>query len=747
MIPVLYEFNETSFLTNGIGRLTDAIYCRVVEKRNGGYELEMKYPVTGIHYQDLRDGRLIYARHDDTTNKQPFRIYRITRPIDGKVTVYARHRTYDLNKIILMPCSSGSVDGAMAAIPQNTATTCGFTFWTDKSTRAAWKCTVPSSVRSVLGGQAGSILDVFGGEYEWDNTIVRLYEERGSDSGVTIAYRKNMTGLTADDDSSNVWTGIVPFWKGDDGSTGETVVTLPEKVVYSRYRNNFTQDWIVQVDLSSSFENKPNEAQLRTAAQAYVRANEKEAVPRSIKVSFVALWQTEEYASYAPLQRLRLCDTVTIRHEELGIQATAKIIETVYNVLLERYDSMTVGDSKSTLATSIRGVSDELGSMAMTVPTKTDLRLAAEHATELLRGGLGGNVVTVTDANGKPVETLYMDTDDIQTAVNVLRINMNGIGFSSNGYNGLYKSAWTLDGNFVADFITTGTLRAGLIKAGILTDGQGLNFWNMETGEFSLSAAAKVGGKTVATIASEAVDAQTQRSIFNKLTNNGATMGIYLDSTNNKLYINASYIATGILADAGNNTTFNLSDGTLTMKKGSINIGSGKFVVTPQGALTCTGADVNGKVTTKSGNNWSVFDAGYLKGGTDLYSSSTEAGYISFNQHYSNTNTYGTRLAGRGMVAILTPVFAVGSYVGMTTSASAYQGITRNVTVVTGINYPNVDVTLGTDHLYNIAQCDAAGNVTGYYGDIEIIKRVTVSVTPNWNQETLGFKSGLLNSW
>ena len=142
-----------------------------------------------------------------------------------------------------------------------------------------------------------------------------------------------------------------------------------------------------------------------------------------------------------------------------------------------------------------------------------------------------------------------MDTDDIQTAVNVIRMNRNGIGFSSTGYDGPFTSAWTIDGHFNADFITAGTINAALIKAGLLSDGQGKNYWNMQTGEFSLSANSTVGGQTVSTIAnsaaSSAVNGQTQQSIFNKLTNNGQTQGIYLKD--GKLYLNGTYLQAGII--------------------------------------------------------------------------------------------------------------------------------------------------------------------------------------------------------
>lgn len=97
-------------------------------------------------------------------------------------------------------------------------------------------------------------------------------------------------------------------------------------------------------------------------------------------------------------------------------------------------------------------------------------------------------------------------------------------------------------------------LFANRIYTGILRDAAGRNFWNLDTGEFSLQASAKIGGKTVQQIVDDSADgviskmneSLTQESIFNKLTNNGETQGIYLSGGH--VYLNASYMRTGYLS-------------------------------------------------------------------------------------------------------------------------------------------------------------------------------------------------------
>lgn len=667
MIPILYEAGETSFTTNGLGGLPDAAYCVVTEERNGEYELAMEYPLSGLHYDLLKEGRIIYAPHDDTKLRQPFEIYRISSPMDGIVTVSARHISYLLSKITAMPFTASSVTQALQGLKNNAANTCPFTFWTDKGTTGNFSVEVPQSIRSMLGGQQGSILDIYGsGEYEWDHYTVKFHNNRGIDSGVTLRYGKNIEDLQKVTDAGEVWTGIVPYWQGTDDSSGqsvETVVTLSEKVVYASNPLQTANPLVIPVDFSGRFESMPTQAQLRLAAQQYVAANAKSTIPVSIEVSFVQLWQTEEYKNVAPLQRLSLCDTVTVYHEGLDVNVTAKIVKAEYDVIQERYSSMTVGDVRNTLAKTIANISNGIEAVkkAAAKEAKTAVEAAVSHATELIRGGLGGNVVMNTDANGKPTEILIMDTDDISTAVNVLRINMNGIGFSETGYNGPFTSAWTIDGNFVADFITTGTLNAALIKVGLLQDAAGINYWNMATGEFRLASTVTVGGQTVAAIAQGKVDAQTQADIFNKLTNNGTVQGITMDANGN-LYINANYInsgtisanliAGGTLKLGGSNNTNGLlqvydASGNVIGKWGKDGISITKGSVVLQKAISST---VMQKTTISDSGVKTEIDRG------DTYNAGValEGDSLSFTDRNGNVFSLDTP-SGNGLIALDAP--------------------------------------------------------------------------------------------
>ena len=453
MKPILFDEGTTTFTNYGLGVLGDVVSCRVTEERNGAYELEMEYPIDGIHYEDIKFSRIIYAIPSDGASAQPFSIYKISKPLNGIITVNAEHISYQTSRIPCNAFTASNVSAALQGLKNNALEDCPFTFWTDKSTEATYKQDVPASIRSRLGGTEGSILDIYGGEYEWDNFTVKLHESRGSDRGVTLRYGKNITDINQETNIANTITGVCPYAVDTSGN----LIMLPEHVVYSPNAQNFPEPRDVVVDFSADFPNTtPTVEQLRANANAYINSSGVGVPAVNIKVSFVALWQTEEYKNIASLERVKLCDTVTVYFEKLNIEATAKVIKTEYDVLTERYNSIELGESRTNLSTQMVDLNSEIQDK----PSASFMQQAINAATNLITGGLGGYVVMKKNANGKPEEILIMDTDDVTTAVNVIRMNKNGIGFSTTGYNGPFRTAWTIDGHFTADVIDSGTLRA-----------------------------------------------------------------------------------------------------------------------------------------------------------------------------------------------------------------------------------------------------------------------------------------------
>lgn len=455
MKPILFPSTATEFKTQGLGVLTDAISCTVTEERNGAFELTMQYPDTGVHFGEITDRCIIYAIPSPYRAPQPFRIYRITRPMDGIIMVYAQHITYDLSGVPLNPFTAINAPDALSKLSLNAAVDSPFNFWTDKSTVASFAVSTPSSTRSVLGGSSGSILDVYGGEYEWDGFTVRLYGHRGYDNGVVISYGKNLTDIEQDRNISNVATGIYPYWTNAEGA----LVTCDPKIVNAPGTYDFTR--VVPVDFSNDFEAQPTSAQLRERAEKYVEDN-KIGIPKtSITASFVQLEQFPEYEDLALLEKCDLCDTVTIRYPQLGVEAKAEIVKIETDVLLERYSSVEIGDVRINIADTIVGQQQEIKQK----PSETYLREAVLALTETILGASGGAVRLLDTNNDGMPDTLYIaDDPDPTKARNVWRFNHEGWGASENGYNGPFSYGATLKNGMVADFITAGTLNADLVN-------------------------------------------------------------------------------------------------------------------------------------------------------------------------------------------------------------------------------------------------------------------------------------------
>lgn len=458
MIPILYEANETAFISYGIGPLTDAVDCTVYEQYNGEFELIMLYPVTGKLYEELAAERIIKAKAWDVRDPQLFRIYRITRPLRGIVTVYAQHISYDLAGKALDPFSGEyTPTGALAYLLTGTR----YTGTSDKTGAKTVKTIEPKSIRAMLGGSEGSLLDLWGGEYTFDNFTISLKTKRGSDKGVVIEYGKNLTELTADNDLSEVYTELYPFAKYYDDSETERVVTAPRipiTSVISRGKT-LTKDFTETLGLDPG--KRPTVAQITAAANNWLSNNNLGYETPSITVSFEPAKGGANY----PKVGLELGDTVTIRYTKLGVDVKARIVETEYDALAERYKKMVIGKPRANMANTVAALSDTIQTV-QEYPTRWSDAIAV--ATRLITGNAGGYVVLHEGADGKPYEILIMDTPDIGTATNIWRWNLNGLGFSQNGYEGPYATAITYDGSINADFIKSGEINADLITAGCL---------------------------------------------------------------------------------------------------------------------------------------------------------------------------------------------------------------------------------------------------------------------------------------
>ena len=567
MKPILFAKTATTFTTNGLGRL-NFIKCTVTEERNGQYILEGTIAEDELHASSLEMGSIIVAKPNQTSALQAFRVHKLVKPINGIYEIAAQHISYQLSFIPTMPFSitaaSTACNSTLQALKSNAAESCPFTFWTNVTTISSYKQTAPASIRSRLGGVEGSVLDQFGGEYEWDNYTVKLHSARGVQTpSVTLRYGKNITDLNQEEEINNVITGVCPYWMDSEGGN---VVTLPEKTVDSSTASSYPFKRTVPLDLSSDWKEAPTQAQLRARAQAYVNSSGIGIPKVNIKVSFVNLADTEEYKDVAALQTVSLCDYVAVQFEKLGISTQAKVVKTVYNVLLERYDSIEVGSLRSSLAGTISDQSAEIAAVADTTREMfksydATVQEDIDNATAWLTSS-NGYVMARKDAYGNWKELLFMDTADASTAHNVLRINENGIGFSSNGVSGPYTQAWTLDGKLVIGGTNVPSFTVYDSSNNII---------------FQTSRSGTVWNSTNSSMSADGTISATSAVLASCTITNGS---LTIKSGNTTIF---SVSSSGITWNLSNSSMS--SDGTITASNANIN-----------GVITSTGSNVTCKV-------------------------------------------------------------------------------------------------------------------------------------------------------
>lgn len=467
MKPILYPPTEREFNSNGLGVLSDAISCVVTWEGNGIFDLTMEYPMDGIHFDKIADSCIIMAIPTPYREPQPFRISRITKNMDGTAEVYAQHVAYDLAGVPVRPFSATGASATLAGLNSNAVTDSGFTFWTDISSSAQFSMEKPASVWDLLGGSEGSVLDVFGGQYEFDRWAVKLHGQLGQDNGVTIRYGKNLNDLEQERNLSYMYTGVYSFWADSDGNYVQCAPAVVPVNGSGSYNN------VLVLDLSSEFQDKPTSAQLTDRTQRYITDNDLGKPRVSITLTHEMLEQTDEYAGLSLLERCSVFDTVHVQFEKLGVDATAKIASAETDVLRERYNSLKVGSVEANIADTIAGQQTAIQKR----PTITSVQQIATSLAETVMGANGG-AIRLLDKNGDhmPDEFYIANDPDPAKATKVWRFNYEGFLASKNGYNGPYNMIGTFDG-FYADAIVAGTLTAVRIQSA-----DGRSSWDLASG-------------------------------------------------------------------------------------------------------------------------------------------------------------------------------------------------------------------------------------------------------------------------
>lgn len=352
MIPILYERDEIYFSSNGLHRLYDCVRCEVTEERNGVYECQLDYPVDGPHFDDIICGRIIGVEHDSTGDIQPFDIYGYSKPINGVVTFMAHHISYRQREMTVYPTNINNLTAAFtamaSAIPSNP-----FQYVTDISSENYVPCAngTPITVREMLGGIEGSLLDAYRIEYKWDKFMVYALSQRGEQKEFTVRYGINMVDYTEDTDFSETYNAVLPFWSGDDGNGNQVIVR--GQMVNPGFPGLGNRTICVPLDLSDKFETQPTTTQLEAAAESYINNNSPYLPSQTITINFIEIKDTALGMELANLQTFGLCDSIYVRFPRYGVEGSYKIVKVVWDVLLERYIEMELGNLSTTLSEAL----------------------------------------------------------------------------------------------------------------------------------------------------------------------------------------------------------------------------------------------------------------------------------------------------------------------------------------------------------------------------------------------------------
>ena len=453
MIKILDDTKSLSTLasdtTNGLGNI-QPLEARVTEELNGIYEAEFTIADTDKHFADLHVGGIVKINSGELAGEQMFRIYQITKPIGGVCTVMCQHITYDLSKIAVLPfTSTGASASCSGLVSHITGGTYPFTLTTNiTNTTSKYTLDIPRTFRECLGGYDGSMLDVFRGEYEWDNLAVTMKSRRGSDNGVRITYGKNLTDFNQEENIEAVYTSVL----------GYAVVNEQTYYgnVYHKVQSGYPKVLIVDFTTEYGLEDTPTTADLTNKAQAYATANDIEVPSVNLTISFVPLYQTDEYKNIAPLERVSLGDTVHVYFDRLGVEATARVIKTVWDSEMGRYDSIELGDAKANMNTIINNAVGE--AKKGTSESKNFLEAQLNEMATLIINGLGLHRTLVPLADGG--YRIYLHNKEDLASSDTQYVMSSGGFLVSTDYGQTWNAGFDSSGNAIVNSLSTITLKA-----------------------------------------------------------------------------------------------------------------------------------------------------------------------------------------------------------------------------------------------------------------------------------------------
>lgn len=382
----------------GRGVLSDATSCTVTEQLNGEYELELTYPIDGQHFELIGTGKIIAARpYRNAPRVQPFRIYAESRPLNGEVTFYARHISYDALGVPVRPFVAASAAAALVTLTQSVVIQCPFTFATNIESTENFALERPAKLQSVLLGTGeGSLTAAYGGELVRDGYSIQLLQRRGADRGARIVYGRNLIDLTQEKSIEEMYDAVYPYYVNSSTEDGQQagVTELADALVLISAESAAEAKNVFMLDLSNDFDETPTAEQMQQATARYIEKNGLDKPKVTLSVKYVDLSRTQEYADMVNLDHIELGDTVTVQYVRLGVDVKARVTALTYDVLRDEYESLTVGDVQENLSGIIaQNKADSAGTASSLRKLGIKADEAARYATDYLDYSESGGLV------------------------------------------------------------------------------------------------------------------------------------------------------------------------------------------------------------------------------------------------------------------------------------------------------------------------------------------------------------------
>lgn len=485
MIPVIFKPGEKDFSTNGLGRLVDATRCEVTEEANGKYELELDYPAISKFSDYFVNGFQIKAKPNDLEDYHIFEIKQTYKDtFTNSIVVYAQSRTYKLGnrQVRLVTVDNKNGLEAMKLIESSMDEPCDIKLFSDINT-ASSTIFEARNVLNCIAGEQGSLLQYWGGEIKREPFKLSLLKRRGRDKVGTVCYGKDLSGLTIKFDWQSIITKVLPFAELQSGVDG-TSQRIYGNAVKSEYIKNYPDVYAQYVQFTEDQGVKDLSSLNKVASKYFTAINPGCDKPKvSIELEIEKLTDSEEAKEFAKMRNYNLFDTFNVYHKLYDIDIDTKVTGIVYDSLTEKTKKITAGDTQIAF---YKQQNQDFQEAIKTLTKKDYMSNFIDYITDLINGVKGGSILQYP--KNRPHTLYFMDTDSTDTAKNVIAINNQGIGFSTTGWKGPFRNAWTIDGILNADFIRAGKIRSDIFETSFNSYGDilrlvngALQAWNGKT--------------------------------------------------------------------------------------------------------------------------------------------------------------------------------------------------------------------------------------------------------------------------